>query len=147
MTRRQVIVGVGSPHGWDSLGWQVIDELAQRDLGAKLIKCEASGLDWIEQVRPADQLTFVDALIGPGTPGAVQRFVLTAEHLSPDQTDVSSHGFGLQYSLRLGYALRKLPAEFTLYGALPALHSPTDIELHNSACRIADTIAAAIDLY
>jgi len=138
---RCVIVGLGSPHGWDRLGWQVLDLLAEEGIDAELIKCNASGLDWIERASPADRLTFIDALINPGTPGEIQRYELTAENLISGGTTLSSHGFGFKYSVELSHALRQLPPTFFLYGALAALEPPTDAELENAAREIAKRVA------
>lgn len=142
MNRRCVIVGLGSPHGWDSLGWRVLDLLAKEGIEAELVKCDASGLDWIERVAPADHLIFVDALVGPGTPGEIRRYELTAESLISGGKALSSHGFGFQYSVELSHALRQMPHTFVLYGALATPSPPTDAELEMTAREIAKRVGS-----
>lgn len=141
MNVRRVVVGVGSPHGWDRLGWQVIDLLAKQKLAADLIKCDGSGLDWINRVRPSDHLIFVDALIGAGTPGEIQCHTVTAETLESCTTTLSSHGFGLHYSIKLSAALGQLPPAFMLMGALARTSGVMETEVQAAAVALAAHIA------
>ena len=71
---RMRVIGVGSPHGGDRVGWLACERL--REGGSP------AGIDWRQCTVPAqlpamvagcDALVILDALIGEGQPGEVVR--------------------------------------------------------------------------
>lgn len=83
--RGWLVVGLGSPHGDDQAGWQVIDRLQQHRLGSHVALRKAAVphdlIDWCEE---ADVMHLVDAgRFPPAVPGVFAggtlRFALESE--------------------------------------------------------------------
>lgn len=106
------IVGIGSPHGDDQIGWMVADNLAQRiaSFGNRYItsrraRSPAQILDWLDGTR---RLVVIDACVGLGTPGQVfhSRWPTIAfERLRCG----GSHDFSLWQTLSIAVQLNELP--------------------------------------
>jgi hydrogenase maturation protease len=106
------IVGIGSPHGDDQIGWLVADNLARRiaSFGSRSItsrrgRSPAQILDWLEG---AQRLVVIDACVGLGTPGQVIHFrwpAITFDRLRGG----GSHDFSLWQTLTIAAQLQALP--------------------------------------
>jgi hydrogenase maturation protease len=114
------VIGIGSPHAADQLGWQVIDMLRQnpaiQDLGStrlSLHRCDRPGLSLLEYLKGVECAILVDAVEG-GTAGRHVR--LTREQLVVDPARLSSHAAGVAEALALGDSLQLLPSRLVLHG-------------------------------
>ncbi|MBA4189870.1 MAG: peptidase M52 [Planctomycetaceae bacterium] len=102
------IVGLGSDHGDDRVGWEVavrLQETAERDFKVTI---SADPLCITESPTGCDLLLVIDACRGAGSPGSIHRF----EWPDPKFTaipDVSSHGISLSMALELAATLGRLP--------------------------------------
>ena len=116
---RALIVGFGSPYGDDQFGWQVIKQLqiALKDRnGVRAICCDHSGVDWIHQYQPPEELIFVDAVKSGAIPGTLHRLSLNPSEKLTLPSTTSSHGIGLQQGLAIAAAITELPTEIEFYG-------------------------------
>jgi len=116
---KTLIVGFGSPNGDDRFGWLVIAQLqAVLDGGdaIKAICCDRSGIDWIHQYQPVEQLIFVDAVKSGAAPGTAHYLTLTPSEFDNLPPSYSSHGIGLQQGLAIATEVIALPEEIEFHG-------------------------------
>jgi len=112
---RTLVVGIGSPHGNDQLGWLVIDALAEAGLEetVQLLK-----LDALHQLLPAlegvEVLLIVDAVVSGATLGILHRF--DESQIEGDGVVSSSHTIDLTTLLDTAKALGWQPERLRLYG-------------------------------
>jgi hydrogenase maturation protease len=114
------IIGIGSPRGWDRVGWEAVRGLEARGLPGRfpattirLSIADRPGSRLVNLVEKTSAVILVDALRGGAVPGTVLR--LTPEQLDRDH-GISSHGVGVAQALSLAAALGRLPAHLSLYG-------------------------------
>jgi hydrogenase maturation protease len=110
-----LVVGVGSPHGDDRVGWEV---LAALDAGLRLeplpgvvrtCVSDRPGAGLVALLRGAQRVILVDAARVQGEPAGALLW------MRPDQVHASaaasSHGFGVGQALGLARALGELPRD------------------------------------
>jgi hydrogenase maturation protease len=102
------VIGLGSPHGDDAVGLEVVRRLAAEALpaGASVVACDRPGLDLLEALEGADAAVLVDAVRSGASPGTVCE--LGPEGLSRGRT-TSSHALGVAHALALSATLGRLP--------------------------------------
>lgn len=106
---RLAIVGVGSPHGDDQVGWLAIDRL-RPDLPTDVRAVKVSGgADILELLTDGhDEVVIIDAAAPAGCPGLFRSFQWTGR--TPGGCAPSgTHGLGLVEALHLAEALGRLP--------------------------------------
>ncbi|MFO0823539.1 MAG: hydrogenase maturation protease [Gemmataceae bacterium] len=105
---RAWVVGLGSPHGDDRIGWEVVNRL-WAPLPANVRADVATDPMQLADVPVGCGLLLViDASRGTGPVGSVNRFVWPDPRLS-DVGGISTHGVGLPTALELLAALGRLP--------------------------------------
>jgi hydrogenase maturation protease len=116
-----LILGIGSPFGQDSLGWQAIDGLVECGLQQRLAchevflqKADRPGALLLEHMRGMDVAILIDALIGGDEPGRVHS--LTVEETAQGELALSGHDLGVAGALALGDALGDLPERVLVLG-------------------------------
>lgn len=132
---RAVVIGVGSPHGDDRAGWEVIEGLQAESLPwVELLKAAVPHdiLDWLQ---PVGRLRIVDACqsseglgcyrVVADEQGALQIFGMESEQKMPQEMLVagtalqlrsgSTHQLDLWSVLQLAGALRCLPPDIQLW--------------------------------
>ena len=110
-----LVVGIGSDHGDDRVGWHVAKQLAQRSAGAlslRLARVPADLLDWLADV---ERLLVCDAFCAERPTPSIQHWRWPAETLrrAPRRT---THGFELPDVLDLAQRLGQLPACVDIWG-------------------------------
>ncbi len=119
------ILGVGTPHGDDQLGWIAVDRLRPLLPEGLLMAKASGGPGLLECLAGQDDLVIVDALAPAGRPGTVRSFAWPCDDFIAC-APWSSHGLGVVEALRFAEALGSLPrrvlietveAERTLPGA------------------------------
>ncbi len=102
------VIGLGSDHGDDRVGWKVIAQLQT----IRPIRVQAQSIHdpLVIMDLPADcqSLIVIDACRGAGEPGSIHRFQWPDSRLDVVIGE-SSHGLGLASALRLAEVLGKLP--------------------------------------
>lgn len=115
------IIGVGSPHGDDRLGWFAAEALlgssVLRGFGHQAVAVSLSdrpGLMLLELARDSSKLILLDAVCAGVRPGTLHR--LDAQALTAGSGLLSSHGFGIAAALELGRLTGSLPPKVVIFG-------------------------------
>lgn len=127
--QRSLVVGLGSHHGDDQVGWRIAERLAARDdadYQVKLARTPSQILAWLDEAA-CDQLVLCDACNGAGSPGAVHHWRWPSDAL-PLTACRSTHDLSLIEVLALAERLGRLPRRVSIWGvelaeALPARDS------------------------
>ncbi len=126
---RDMIAGIGSPHGDDQAGWLVVDRLLRlqcppdldpfpsRSLGMSKnfdIHQLSTPIDLLDKIEQRDCLICIDAIEGDEPPGTIKR------HLWPFETswhlhNQSTHGMDLVTVLKVAESIGLLPAKVVLW--------------------------------
>ena len=142
VTTRTAIVGIGSYHTQDQLGWLVCDRLIDQDLLSKceIIKCTTPA-ELPEVLGQFQKTIILDACLVSDGEGSIKTISMDelANNLLFQQ---SSHGMGVTEALMLCKALKCLPASLTLL----ALGICADTDTHNLISNeYIDRIVSTID--
>lgn len=140
---RLLILGIGSPFGQDSLGWQAIDGLIERGLEQRLTphevlleKADRPGALLLDYMRGMDVAILIDALVGGVDPGRVHP--LTVEEIAQGDLALSGHDLGVAEALALGDALGDLPEQVLVLGV--EVEAPEDCAPGGPSPRIGSQI-------
>jgi len=122
-----LIVGFGSPHGNDQLGWKVIDSLVdkfeklpQPDQSIKYFRSKGNGIDWYIELENVNRVILIDAVISDEIPGGLihQPFDNIIEPLHLTTTlPPSSHGIEISQSVELARTLYPSVKDYFFLGA------------------------------
>ena len=80
--KKTAVIGLGSFHGDDQLGWLVIDALSaktEQQNNFVLFKSKGNGLDWIDSVANCEPVFFVDAVKSDQKNGLIHVFDIDEE--------------------------------------------------------------------
>lgn len=114
-TDRTLIVGIGSPHGDDQIGWRVADRFAssteQDHIDVRRAKSPVDLLDWLEDVR---RLVICDSCRGLGRVGAMRRWKWPAPEISEIALS-GTHTLSLPAVLALAKTLGRLPDDVLIW--------------------------------
>jgi len=138
---RLLILGIGSPFGQDSLGWQAIDGLIARGLEQRLAphevlleKADRPGALLLDYMRGMDVAILIDALVGGVDPGRVHP--LTVGEIAQGDLALSGHDLGVAEALALGDALGDLPEQVLVLGV--EVMAPEDCATGSPSARVGD---------
>jgi hydrogenase maturation protease len=109
-----LIVGLGSPHGDDRIGWAVIDRLGARPPGAAAARKVRGGAELLELLDGQSGVILVDASAPTGRAGTLRRIEWPSPSLGEGGL-VSSHGLGLVGALRMAEAIGRLPRRVVIF--------------------------------
>lgn len=141
------ILGVGSPHGDDQIGWRLVEEVARLrpDLGVEVLSHPLALLD-ID--LDCDAFIVVDACQTGAPAGTVLERVWPWE--AAPQVERATHGYSLTAALMLAERLCQLPPEVRLFGVevkaageapLEGLSSELSLALPDLCRRLRDLIS------
>ncbi len=101
-----IVVGIGSEHGDDRVGWMVTDRLQKRCPERVEFRKVTTPIDLIEVLDEADEIHVVDAATDMKTAVLRLRYAV-GEHreLIAELPPAGTHGFGLDRALRLAESL------------------------------------------
>ena len=109
------VVAIGSHHGDDRVGWQVLERLAAlAPPPARLARCGAPAAELLGLLEGARGAVLVDAVATGGVPGTVGTW--RGEAIGGAGAAVSSHGLDVAQVLALGRTLGVLPRRLVLVG-------------------------------
>lgn len=111
---RTWVVGLGSPHGDDRVGWAVAARLAGGVPAGTRVEAAADPLALADPPAGCELLVVVDASRGAGPPGSVHRIAWPDANVTTTR-GVSSHGVGLAAALDLAAALGRLPRRVVVF--------------------------------
>jgi hydrogenase maturation protease len=143
MTVRTLVVGIGSPHGDDAVGWEIarrVEAWADNAIEVRQARTPTVLLDWLAAV---DQLEVCDAVLaGSLTAGAVHHWRWPDAEI--ERTPFcTSHDLSLPAVLRLAEALGQLPRQVRIWGVAINPGKPFE-SLSSSAIAAADVAARRI---
>ena len=114
------VIGVGSPHGDDRLGWVALEALKQSARLAPLIPQrlrldarDRPGVLLLSAWHGAHTVILVDAVRSGAEPGSALRLADADIH-PPGSASMSTHDYGVAAAVALARALRQLPASLVL---------------------------------
>lgn len=115
------IIGVGSPFGDDSIGFEAVEAIAasgllQRfpDLSITTTCCDRPGSRLVALLEGADVAIVVDATRSGAVPGTIRCW--DGGEIAATAPLLSSHGLGVAEALALGRALDALPPRVIVCG-------------------------------
>jgi hydrogenase maturation protease len=108
-----LVVGLGSPHGEDCVGWEVVSGLAanRKEVDVLLLR---EPTELLENLASRDRLWVIDACRSGAPPGTIHRLTWPDERIG-QRRGVSSHGVSLEAVLQLAEKLGRLPDDVTLF--------------------------------
>jgi len=107
------VVGIGSPHGHDRVGWLLIERLSKRsDVSATVVRL-STPLELLDHLEECEFLLVVDACQTGAVEGSVIRLDWPDRRIQTHQS-LSSHGMGIGESLQLAKRLGRLPEQVVL---------------------------------
>jgi len=128
--QQTAIIGIGSPHPGDDLGWLAIDSLKQNKhiqkrikQGLSLHKLDRPGPSLINHLQHYKHVLIIDA-IKPGTTDN-EHLWLNANQLKSLNSTASSHLLGLAESLQLMHSLQLAHADIDVLGL--STHQPEQL--------------------
>ncbi len=110
-----LLVGIGSEHGGDQLGWQVARAIARLELPDVEVHVAAKPFDLLDWLGACDTLHVCDACLDDKADEIIHRWVwpdLPVEQLKWSGT----HDFGLVGALQLAAELALLPRQVSVWG-------------------------------
>ena len=108
------VIGLGSPHGDDQLGWQVISYLEKDQTFSACCFQVTHPLEIIDLIQEKRGVIVVDACRSGSLPGSVHRLVWPDSRIE-GMTSISSHGINVSESVRLAEQLGRIP-EIVVFG-------------------------------
>lgn len=126
MNKSTLVVGIGSYHGWDQLGWLVTDHLAQSsrmDADFRLAVVPIDLLDWISgytslHVIDAWAIGLPSSQASEPNPSDFRPTIARWEWPFPDTQahSISCHGIDVRSALELSSQLDVLPPHVVAWG-------------------------------
>ncbi|WP_157955169.1 hydrogenase maturation protease [Halomonas denitrificans] len=119
---RAHLVGLGSPHGGDRLGWLAVEALREALAGRDDINidCLAQPVDlFLPRVASSERVLLIDAMRGRGPPGTLEAFApgeLPETAALACLSSLSSHGLDLAGTLALAETLGLFPGGIRILG-------------------------------
>lgn len=113
MSAGTLVVGLGSAHGDDQIGWRVAEDLAALSIPVRIARSPSELLDWLGGV---ERLVVCDACQNLGAPGDVLRLPWPDARLAALRSS-GSHDMGLAEVLALAEQLGHLPKAVIIWCA------------------------------
>lgn len=122
-TQRVLVVGIGSPHGDDSVGWYVARALSEQHIDAEHVQIQVAQIpvDLINWLGEVQELHLVDACRTSGTNLTWHRHEITKTDLEYGtlpfefRHETGTHGWSLISVLQLALRLHMLPQRMVLW--------------------------------
>ena len=133
---KTLLVGVGSPHGDDQIGWEVVKRIQgthHKDITVHLARTPSDLLDWLECV---ERLVVCDACRGAGKVGSVHHWTWPTNQLETLRWS-GTHDVSLPAVLALAEQLGKLPTSVIVWAIEVGTAQPGDVLSVNARSLIA----------
>jgi len=137
-----LIVGLGSPHGDDQLGWVVVDRLRPRLAAGITADKVHGGLELLDALGGHHAAIVIDAAAPAGRPGTIRSFAWPAPELARCAL-WSTHGLGLVQALQLAETLGRLPQRVRIY-TIEAQDTSPGAPLSGNVARRLDAVVEAV---
>jgi hydrogenase maturation protease len=133
-----LVIGLGSHHGADAIGWLTARALKQLDESLPIVEA-ASPADVLDHVQASARLVVCDGCQGAGEPGSVHHWRWPQIDLRRLKSP-GTHDLSLDDVLRLVEALGSVPNQIDLWG----IELPTDTTTTDWLAHVASQAAAQI---
>lgn len=110
-----LLIGLGSSHGDDQLGWEIVERLQGLNPSFTGIRAGRTPMECVPYLHEASRVIFVDAVYSGAAAGTLHKLDLR-ENAAESLHCLSSHGFCLTDILDLARSLQCLPRECVLFG-------------------------------
>jgi hydrogenase maturation protease len=140
--RWSCVVGLGSHHGDDQVGWLVLDRLQARGYPSELLIRARHPLDLLDRINASQTLLLCDACVGVGQPGTIQHFHWPTDRIAYTRP-LGSHDLSLHDVLELGQCLGICPPSVrisTVEGGAWIPGTPLCAAVTAAAMELADAI-------
>ncbi len=140
---RVLLVGLGSSHGDDRIGWLVSARIAGDVQGLRAVQL-ATPVDLLNVISDVDHLVIVDACRGTGEIGTAHRWRWPTREVAVVQA-AGTHAIGLPEVLEMAERLGILPNSVIIWGITGHCFSPgsvTSLKLLHAIDRCIPQIAA-----
>ena len=132
MRRGIRVVGVGSPHGDDRVGWRLVEDLAESARPGVEAVAVSQPLDLVDHLDDCSVLIVVDACRTGRAAGSAIVFEWPEDRPKFEGSG-STHGLGLAMALEMAGVLGRLPSSVVLFaveaaGCSPVAELSTDLE-------------------
>ena len=137
-----LIVGIGSPHGDDRVGWEIANQLKSRAgmrADIRIARTPHDLLDWIDGY---EQLIICDACRGAGDIGSCHRWAWPSGQLTSVRWS-GTHQVSLPSVLALAAQLNLLPPEVHIRG-VEIQHANPELPLSAQVAAGAERVVAEI---
>ena len=114
MSASRLLVGIGSPHGNDRVGWEIARRVGERIGSALVVRCARTPVELLDWLEGIDTLDVCDA-VSSSAAGSIHCWRWPA----PEIERISfrgSHDFALPEVLVLAETLGRLPREARIWG-------------------------------
>ena len=109
----RVVIGIGSAHGEDAVGWRVVERLRESEIPDVQWIVARNPLEILDRCDGVASLYLVDGCVGPKV-GRLHRMTWPDLQIEQERWR-TSHGTDLAGVLRLGTELEMLPPSITLW--------------------------------
>jgi hydrogenase maturation protease len=109
-----LLVGLGSSHGDDAIGWRIADRIASAALPGVCVRRAGTPLDLLDWLAGFDSLMVCDACESLDAAGTVYDWRWPNVAIEP-RSGLGSHDFGLVPVLQLAERLGRLPSDVRIY--------------------------------
>jgi hydrogenase maturation protease len=137
-----LVVGLGSPHGDDRLGWVAVERLRPRLPAGVLALALGSGLELLDCLGDHDRAVVIDAVSPAGRPGTIRCFDWPCPELAA-RAPGSTHGLGLVEALRLAELLGRLPRRVAI-STIEAQQTSPGAPLSESVMQALDMVVETV---
>ncbi|MBX3444572.1 MAG: hydrogenase maturation protease [Planctomyces sp.] len=110
-----LVVGLGSPHGDDRIGWLVAEEIARRTRDDVAVRCLTLPVDVCTEMQGFERVVIIDACRMSDPIGAARRWTWPAPEIRLLRAS-GTHAIGLPESLALAERIGGLPPEVVVWG-------------------------------
>ncbi len=141
-----VIVGIGSPHGDDQLGWMAIDRLRSRLPSDQAIATHKvrGGIELLECLAGQEVGVIIDAVAPGGKAGTIRSFDWPCPELAACNP-TGTHDLGLIDALQLAETLDRLPARVMIHTIEARQTSPGGAPSPDVASHLDELLEAITD--
>ncbi len=110
-----LIVGIGSPHGDDQVGWEIAKQIPMKDSDRTCIRLARTPDDLLDWMDGVEQLLICDACQGASEVGSFHHWKWPSDQLQSIRWS-GTHHVSLPAVLALAQQLGRLPATVHIWG-------------------------------
>lgn len=122
--QQTLVVGAGSPHGDDQVGWYAVDRMRTSGVPQCRVLAIRAPIELLDHLDQVDLLIVLDACASGRPPGTIFRWQWPDICLEGSHS--STHGVSIRHALEMAETLGCLPARVVLFGVEIATCEPGD---------------------